>query len=383
MNMLTRVKQLALHLGLSVVSVLLTLLLIELILRCLPVNSGLAWQPVNDSNPVQHLKSKHIFVWSQGWNFSVVNRGRINNAGFINDMDYDVHDPRVLLAVIGDSYIEAEMVPFAETVQGRLAGHEYRIYSFAASGAPLSQYLIWAQHAVYKYGAKYLIITIVGNDFDESLLKYKSAPGHHYYAPNANGGLKLVRIDYTPSQLRRILRMSALARYLLMNIQLQGGNLLNFFVVPNTSSVTYGNTAADSNRLPDSKMVVDTFLSDLRNMTGLASDHILLVMDGLRYPNQAEGAKNSYFVLMRTYLIQQARAKGFETIDMDQWFFSDFLANKRLFHIKDDGHWNGYGHAVAAQAIRASKVFTHFRSEYERPSSGLTRVQPSPSNFPQ
>jgi hypothetical protein len=36
-----------------------------------------------------------------------------------------------------------------------LAGKR-RVYSFATAGAPLSQYLIWARHAVREYGAQAL-----------------------------------------------------------------------------------------------------------------------------------------------------------------------------------------------------------------------------------
>ena len=44
--------------------------------------------------------------------------------------------------------------PHAETLQGRLAADvegRGRVYSFAASGAPLSQYLVWAEYAREHY----------------------------------------------------------------------------------------------------------------------------------------------------------------------------------------------------------------------------------------
>src|SRR5262245_53576418 len=113
-----------------------------------------------------------------------INRGHTNNAGFVNDQDYRRDDPLPLLAVIGDSYIEARMVPFAKTLEGRLAHalrDRSRVYSFAAGGAPLSQYLIWAEHAVHTYGARALVINVVGNDFDESLPAYRAGPGFWFY----------------------------------------------------------------------------------------------------------------------------------------------------------------------------------------------------------
>ena len=86
------------------------------------------------------------------------------------------------------------MVPYAETLQGRLAAAlagRFRVYSIAASGAPLSQYLVFAGHAVREFGAGAAVINVVGNDFDESLAAYKLGPGFWLYAPDAAGTLRL------------------------------------------------------------------------------------------------------------------------------------------------------------------------------------------------
>jgi hypothetical protein len=97
------------------------------------------------------------------------------------------------------------MVHYPDTLQGRLAKNlesELRVYSFAAAGAPLSQYLIWARHAVKECGAATLIINVVGNDFDESLAMYKTAPGFWCYVPDANQVLHLQLFEFHPSILR-------------------------------------------------------------------------------------------------------------------------------------------------------------------------------------
>ncbi len=122
-----------------------TLLLIEVFLRFMPVSSGLKSQPVTQQYPVFHFQASRDIIYSQGWKLAHANRVHINNAGFVNDIDYHEDHDTPLLTVIGDSYIEGLIVPSRETLQARLveivdgAG---RVYSFAASGAPLSQYLI-------------------------------------------------------------------------------------------------------------------------------------------------------------------------------------------------------------------------------------------------
>ena len=89
--------------------------------------------PVNAANPILHFTPNRPFVNSLGWNMHNVVRGRVNNAGFVNDQDY-VRDGPPLIAVIGDSFIEAQMVAYPQTLQGRLAAAlaaEFRVYSFA------------------------------------------------------------------------------------------------------------------------------------------------------------------------------------------------------------------------------------------------------------
>jgi len=112
----------------------------EILLRFLPVQSGLRSQPVTAENPIFRFTPERDSTFSRGWNFDMVNRRRVNNAGWINDQSYRPDDQTPLLAVVGDSYVEALMVPYAQTFYGRLAkklAGQVRVYSFGASGAPL------------------------------------------------------------------------------------------------------------------------------------------------------------------------------------------------------------------------------------------------------
>ena len=187
------------NLAFAAISILLGLLVplgaAEIVLRFLPVSEGLRTEAVNHADPVFHFTPEREAIWSRGWRFEQVNRVRVNNAGYVNDQRYDAADPRPLLAVVGDSYVEASMVPYAQTLHGRLAtvaGPSRRVYSFAASGAPLSQYLAWAREARTRWKAHTLVVVVVGNDFDESLADYKIGPGFHHYVESADGSLTLI-----------------------------------------------------------------------------------------------------------------------------------------------------------------------------------------------
>jgi hypothetical protein len=74
---------------------------------------------------------------SRGWDFEMINHRRVNSAGWVNDQDYHKDDDAPLLAIIGDSYVEALMVPYVKTFYGRLANRlqgRLRVCSFGASG---------------------------------------------------------------------------------------------------------------------------------------------------------------------------------------------------------------------------------------------------------
>ena len=108
--------------GLTVFSGLLVpLVCLELLLWFLPVHGGARPLPVNENNPIDRYEPNRQFIWSRDFYFSIVNRVRINNFGFVSDFDYDPSATSPLLAVLGDSFVEAFMVPFSQTCAGRLA----------------------------------------------------------------------------------------------------------------------------------------------------------------------------------------------------------------------------------------------------------------------
>ena len=117
---MSRRRELLLNLLLSLASIVVCLLAAEIVLRFLPVSTGLRSVPVTAADPILHFTPNRPFVNSLGWNIHNVVHGRVNNAGFVNDQDY-VRDGPPLIAVIGDSFIEAQMVAYPQTLQGRLA----------------------------------------------------------------------------------------------------------------------------------------------------------------------------------------------------------------------------------------------------------------------
>ncbi|MCS6854726.1 MAG: hypothetical protein NZ523_08245 [Elioraea sp.] len=348
----------------------LLLLAAELALRALPVASGMRAQPVNEASPVFRFAPDRDFVYSVGWNFALVHRGRTNNEGFVSDIPYDRADRRPLLAVVGDSYVEAAMVPWAETLQGRLhaaAQPHAKVYSFGAAGSPLSQYLVFASHAARAWGAEAIVIPIIGNDFDESLARYSPGRGFHLFVETA-GGLELQRFDWQPSPVTQLVRHSALIRYVHFNLgasgvinrvrwRLAGVDLPRGFV---------GNVAAEvePERLALSERAIDRFLELLPEMTGLSPSRVLFLLDGRRphlyEPHTLSATDDTYFARMRRSFAAKAEARGFGVIDLEPLFMAEHSRNGRRFEFAVDAHWSGEGHRVAAEAVLGSPLWREF-----------------------
>lgn len=359
------------YLLLSLISVCIGLVLavvgLELGLRLFPVETSPFVRSMTAKDDVLRADPNSTMLFSSGWNFKNPHRASYNNDGFLNDQDYMVNGVKPLIAVIGDSYIEAKMVEYPETLQGRLKQHVGelgRVYSFAMSGAPLSQYLMWIKYARSKYGADAVIINVVGNDFDQSLAKYKIRDGFYHYYHNSSGDLELHLSEYEPSLIRKIALHSALARYLVFHLRVRGiwrdikGGItkssLGNSSGPQNANAKEARMAIDS-RVGDSVAMLKAFFRDLHQMSGLSPDKILFVVDANRdkiyHPERYTKNSQSYFGTMRDLFITLAREKGHPVVDMKSAFEEDYRVNGKAFDFPYDAHWSAYGHEVAYRAI--------------------------------
>jgi hypothetical protein len=66
---------------------------------------------------------------------------------------------------------------------------------------------------------------------------------------------------------------------------------------------------------------------------------------------------------MRTYFINEARARSFEVADLQDWFAHRHEADGAVFQFPDDAHWNATGHEEATKAVLASHVWRDFQAQ--------------------
>ncbi|MCZ6872440.1 MAG: hypothetical protein O7G88_02760, partial [bacterium] len=206
----------------------------------------------------------------------------------------------------------------------------------------------------------------------ESLLAYKAKPKLTYFRDDDEGGLALKTVAYNPSPLVRVLRKSTLMRYLFLNIGLKGVVTSSLkFLGGSERPVFIANTLAEPSpeRVRFSKRAVDAFLARLPEAAGLTSEHIVFVVDGIRqqiYGDLSRETVEASFVhQIRSYFMANARALGYEVIDMHAVFGDYYRHNGKRFEFPKDNHWNSLGHGIAALAVRRSRVFSTFETGKE------------------
>ena len=341
----------------NIFSLLIIILIFEIFLTFFPVNQGFEIYEVNKNNIIFRAKENRSINQSKYWNFYNPQKIKINNFGFRNDHNYDVKEDNII-SVVGDSYVEAVQVPFSNTFYKILEDNmdnKFKVYSFGFSGAPLSQYLKWAEFSIDTFNVSHLVINVVANDFDESLFKYKQLPGFHYFEKCGQSYCEIL-VPYQKKKYISFLMKSNLIRYLVYNLQIRSSvkKITSFFIQFNNKENSesdqkyFGNTSTNTSikRLEDSKLSIEIFLEKL-NLIKLKKKNIILMIDGRFYNSNYEG----YFPEMREHFIQESIDRGFQVIDLKKAFDNHYNENKKKFEFKKDGHWNSLGHSVVGKEL--------------------------------
>ena len=350
--------------------VLLPFLLLEGVFRLLPVTEPPYILPVNAATPVSRFQPNVEYRYSHDWDFSIVTRKRTNNFGynFVRDYRSDAGTP--LMMVIGDSFVEANAVDVgksaAELLDARLGGSG-RVYSIGVSGAPLSQYLVFAELAAASLRPDAMAFVIISNDFDESLLRYKSDPRFHYFVER-DGRVDLHRVDYQLSTTKRVLRQSAFVRYAVLNVAVaeRVQALRNALQGRSRPAAHLGLRDSDppevlERRIADSRRAIDLFLEMLPAKSGLAAESILFVLDAVRpaiYSEDAlRAAQAGFHARMRRYFEAAASARGFHVLDLQPAFIASYRKHGVRFEFPTDSHWNETGNALVAEEMEKTALF--------------------------
>lgn len=289
-------------------------------------------------------------------------RYNINRAGWNSNREYiEQKSDKIRIAVIGDSYVEALAVDadksLAEVLEADVIkeiGGKAEIYRFGCDNAPLSQYLQMMRYVKKKYNPDVIIITIVHNDFLESIKGFGEEPGDFLKFTKKDGSWREVKPRpnaYVPNPVKRALRRSSIARYIFYNLDINRPIYALSDMFKNRDfkmNVEINDIMANIDNIKDLCYII---FSKYKEALGPATK-LLLVMDGDRdtiYKGNDPRKEKLYALNMIAYDTAEKLSMPF--IDLNDIFIADYKNNKKHFNFKYDKHWNERGHSLVGSAI--------------------------------
>jgi len=283
---------------------------------------------------------------------------RINNYGWNSSIDYVSQRDKKLIAIIGDSQIEAFQVDVDKSYPSllrRKIADIYDVYSFGKSGAPLSQYLYYSRYVNRLFNPDILIFNIVHNDFDESVFQLNPSD-IHWLTLNVNDSIVTENIpkpNYSFSQHnwgKRIIKKSALFRYLYVNLHLS--QTINNFSIGKNNQDKF-NANVEVSKLEENKTLiiksVDYILGKIHKEN--PNKRIIFIIDAPRNDIYNNNLKNSNVLFLHDILEKYCLKYGFEYIDLTLPMENDYKKNQIKFNSDLDGHWNEYGHSFVYKQV--------------------------------
>ena len=330
--------------------VILALILLECLLRLLPVSMGRHRTDQFERWPLQNLEPHLKHSYSISWSMLNAQRGTTNNYGHIAPFDYKKGTHPLL--VVGDSFIESLMNDYADTLQAQLAqkiGAPESVYGLGVSGLSASDYVALSRLARDDFKPVAAVFLITDGDFSESL---GYSLGNYYLQPDGAA----LKLSYAPmrdvslaKKIRRSIGEIALYRYFLVNLQFSLDNVTRVF---QRDAVAAPQPQFAEKKIAASRKVVDWVLAELPKSLGLPPECVVFLMDSDRYaiykPELASKRKDDPQV--RRYFIEQAQKQGFKVSDLESVFRQRYEHERIKFdHYPIDRHWNRVGHGVGAE----------------------------------
>lgn len=330
--------------------IIVSILLLEIIFWILPTAELFEKENVNNNQPVLKYKPNQSINFSLGADFYQVARKNTNNHGFVNS-DHYKKNSKPHLAVIGDSFVEAMQIDFDDSISGVLKKKIGKdVYSFAVSGASLSQYIAYAKYVEQTYNPQKYIFVIIENDFDQSICSIKETlPASYYegqFCYDKNWNLKLNEFNGY-SLINFIARKSNFIRYTVLNVGINPRTI--FSNRKDMQGIESDKTNSVIHLENLSYKVIDLFLKEIYLIT--KGKPVYLILDADRNQIYKDANKYSYFNKMRDYIKNSQGYENFKIVDLEISFEKNFRDTGIKPEFKTDSHWDESGHMIASQAF--------------------------------
>ena len=327
----------------------LLLLVLELALRLLPIQSGLAADDASAGWPTHHLVANIHYTYSDAWDLRNEHRGVTNNLGYVAPFAYLAGSEGI--AVVGNSFIEGLMNRYQDTLQGQLArqvADAPAILNFGVSGASLADYIGLGPIVSRRFHLRWAVILIVGGDFING---FRPAPGYFGWSASDAPPVRL-RPDYVRTAAVKLFRSLAIVRYARGNLKFELHHFLHTSVEgAHRACMRGGLRAGDAD-------LVAAYADSLPAAYGLPPSRVILVFDADRaelYRSNGMSAESGCPTrdgIALSTLAATAASRGMHVIEMEPIFTAYYRATgRRLDYTPFDYHWNAVAHGLAAAEV--------------------------------
>lgn len=302
----------------------------------------------------------HRWTVSTGWDLRNPRSLQANNLGFVADRDF-LPDSRAI-AVVGDSYVEAGMLDAPNRPAAQLQallGARTPVYALGSPGTSLLDYAERVRFARTRLAVRRFVLVMEPGDVRQALCGsgnvHASCLDPHDLRPRTERLAK-------PSTAKRWLRHSALAQYLVGQLKLDGGRLLDMLriglgLAPEAGRAPLAKSRpnaspADSQGMPPRRQAVVNAVADefLHRMSALDLQDWVLVADGRRRGSAL--STDSEPMLERDAFLARMRAQGVRVIDGEESFRAhDARGGQTLSVSPSDAHLNREGVALLMGAV--------------------------------
>ena len=330
-------------------------LLGELLCRALPVSSATRADYYIDPRILTYAPN-HRFSYATGWDLRNPQRLTTNNFGFVAEHPFRP-DPTAV-ALIGDSHVEAASLPAdarpAAQLERSLGGRR-AVYAMGSGGTALLDYAERIRFAHEHFGIRDFVILMERQDVRQSLCG--SGNVHSQCLDAVTLASRTDPVE-APSAIKKLLRESALAQYLVSQLKLDPGRLLRQAFA--RSAPTSGEPSSDAVPTPKAAerppganrhstaaidAVTDTFFERVR---AHIAGRLVIVVDSNRPALQRH---QKVADPDRDRFIERARAAGAIVVDTEPLFRDHFERSTLSLDVGPyDGHMNTRGVGLIAAA---------------------------------
>jgi len=324
------------------------LLVMEAVLRVLPVPQGLELIDGYGSDHLLRYRPGEAIVYSRDWDFLYARRGHVNPYGYHGFCNPSVKPGQHRLWVVGDSYAEALMVDEAFTIAGRLqqTSPELSVCTAGISGAPGSEYLAMLDEVDASAHGDTWVILLNTADIPESA---GGREGFHYFSNGS--GAEFTGQRRPESRSLAVARHSAVFRF--VNYSLNAKGTLQRFqcelgIKRCTSEGTKGGTAAGLQAYED---LASRWIAALKRRAVQREAKAIIVLNAFDPSHFPTARLQQLDAAQRRLLKRLLSDAGIEVVDVEEAFKSAPECRREACYLFRDGHWSPSGHEVLASRV--------------------------------